>query len=194
MRGGRDLRATVNGENRLKCRSRRPPLRRFAVTTATAAAATGTFSEACTLGAKPPSLFTHVYECKVFARIVCGSASCAVRVRGAFNGTWRARRAKGREEAAAPAYARERVLAHLASCHLELGNNGMRAAVLFPRATTRPYKRMWKRRRVSFPPAGLATSVNTLKGEQRASGRASRREGGRALPSSARLRSTFQKY
>lgn len=38
---------------------------------------------------KPPLLFTHVYECKVFASIVC-KAACAVRVAGALNGTWRA--------------------------------------------------------------------------------------------------------
>jgi len=39
------------------------------------------FSGACTSGAKPSSLFTHVYECKVFARIVCESARCGANAR-----------------------------------------------------------------------------------------------------------------
>lgn len=44
---------------------------------------------ACTLGVNSPLLFTHVYECKVFASIVC-RATRAVGVAGALHGTWRA--------------------------------------------------------------------------------------------------------
>lgn len=92
------------------------------------AASTGasTFSEACTLGAKPPSLFTHVYECKVFARIVCGSR---VQRAAVFNGTWRACREKGvaRGGGEGTACAREGV-STLGELPFKAGNNEMRVA------------------------------------------------------------------
>lgn len=86
---------------------------------------TYTFSEACTLGAKPPSLFTHVYECKVFARIVCDPRVQRGRVQWNLACVSR----KGSESRAVPACAREGV-STLGELPFRVGNNGMRDVVL----------------------------------------------------------------
>lgn len=104
-----------------------------------------------TLGVKPPLLFTHVYECKVFASIVC-KAACAVRVAGALNGTWRACRERvggGGDRERAPACAEEGV-STLGELPFRVSSKERR--VEHPRILqSRPRKRMWKRRWLSFP-------------------------------------------
>lgn len=118
---------------------------------------------------KPPLLFTHVYECKVFASIVC-KAACAVRVAGALNGTWRAcrKRVEQREtergggggesrkgvrgcggQKRAPTCAEEGV-STLGELPFRVSSEERR--VEHPRILqSRPCKRMWKRRWLSFP-------------------------------------------
>lgn len=133
------------------------------------------------------SLFTHVYECKVFARIVCGS-----RVQRVSRVQWDLAcvSRKGSERRAAPACAREGV-STLGELPFKAGNNGMRVAVLpSPHGVSqrRPYKR--KRRRWRFLSLFRLARLfckYIKKGSSGARRRASRRL-------SLRLRSTFRKY
>lgn len=90
----------------------------------------------------------------MFASIVC-KAACAVRVAGALNGTWRAcrKRVGGGEERRgqkrAPACAEEGV-STLGELPFRVSSEERR--VEHPRILqSRPYKRMWKRRWLSFP-------------------------------------------
>lgn len=114
--------------------------------------------QVCTLGVKPPLLFTHVYECKVFASIVC-KAACAVRVAGALNGTWRACRERvgggvdgerdgERERAAACA---EEGVSTLGVLPFRVSSKERRVEQPPRILQSRPHKRMWKRRWLSFP-------------------------------------------
>lgn len=89
-----------------------------------------TFSEACTLGAKPLSLFTHVYECKVFARIVCESA-CAARPCSMEPGLACVSSRKGSESRVVTACAREGV-STLGELPFRAENNGMRVVLPSP--------------------------------------------------------------
>lgn len=114
--------------------------------------------QVCTLGVKPPLLFTHVYECKVFASIVC-KAACAVRVARRIE--WDVRVAKGwvvveieryidrERERGRPACAEEGV-STLGELPFRVSSKERR--VEHPRILqSRPHKRMWKRRWLSFP-------------------------------------------
>ena len=83
----------------------------------------------CTLGVKPPLLFTPVYECKVFASIVCRPRAMRVYMSG-FNGIGDGVRVTAWREGPRIPFLPQcsfsildigqavYVLAHLASCHL----------------------------------------------------------------------------
>jgi len=121
------------------------------------------FSEACTSGAKPPSLFTHVYECKVFARIVCESARCGANARACSmeaaarvdgESVYVREKEREREGRGGGSPSREGV-STLGELPFGVGNNGMRvrARLSFsqPRFTAAPQQADVQKTAASFP-------------------------------------------
>lgn len=147
------------------------------------------------IGAKP-LLFTHVYECKVFARIVCGSA-CVTRERN------------NRVFSVGPRACRERVQKRDCVCVNTREGVSTLGELLFreprePREGEEDEGRSFPHRftlaplqtdveKTSFFPSLDGSFVNTLKEEssERASERASET---RLRAHRFRLRSIFQKY